>query len=125
NHPLAAGFLAGLLTVTTSPQTFSQGTPVGAHIVATLAADPTMALLYAYEKGDKGVDGFVMPARRVFFFYENNTAAAVNADGLKLFDAAVDFAMRPLTGSTTPTTLPLLWTVGLDDNAWTVGDGAG
>src|SRR5205823_3973608 len=89
NHPLAAGFPAGLLTVTTSPQTFSEGTPVGAHIVATQATDPTMALLYYYEKGEQGFNGFVMPGRRVFFFFENNTASAVNAAGAKLFDAAV------------------------------------
>jgi hypothetical protein len=125
SHPLAAGFPAGLLTVTTSPQIFSQGTPVGAHVVGTVTTDPTLALIYAYEKGDKGVDGFVMPARRVFFFYQDNTATAVNAAGLKLFDAAVDYAMRPLTGSTTPSTLPLLWTVGMDDNGWPEGDGGG
>ncbi len=118
SHPLAAGFPAGLLTVTTSPQTFSQGTPVGAHIVATVAADPTLALLYYYDKGERGLNGFDMPARRVFFFFQDNTASAANAAGTKLFDASVDFAMgvQP-TGGTNAPTLPFLWTVGLKDNA--------
>jgi hypothetical protein len=117
SHPLAAGFPAGLLTVTTSPQTFSLGTPVGAHIVATVAADPTLALLYYYDKGERGLANFVMPARRVFFFFQDNTASAVNAAGTKLFDASVDFAMGVVpTGGTNPPTLPFLWTVGLKDN---------
>jgi hypothetical protein len=104
--------------VTTNAQTFSLGTPVGAHVVATVATDPTLALLYYYEKGERGLNGFDMPARRVFFFFQDNTAAAVNAAGTKLFDASVDFAMgvQP-TGGTNSTTLPFLWTVGLKDNA--------
>ena len=94
NSPLAAGLSAGLHTVVTSPQTFSQGTPVGAHIVATLATDATQAIVYNYDTGEKGFNDFVMPARRIFFFFQDNTAAAANADGWKLFDAAVDWAQN-------------------------------
>ena len=98
SSPLAAGLSAGLHTVVTSPQTFSQSgltnLPVGAHIVATLATDPTQAIIYNYDKGEKGFNDFVMPARRVFFFFQDNTAAAANADGWKLFDAAVDWAQN-------------------------------
>jgi hypothetical protein len=112
--------------VTSNAQTFSVGTPVGAHVVATVATDPTLALLYYYEKGEKGLNGFDMPARRVFFFFQDNTAAAANAAGNKLFDASVDFAMNvvPIINTNTPT-LPLIWTVGLDDNGWPAGDGGG
>src|SRR2546430_4575278 len=118
SHPLAAGFPAGLLTVTTSPQTFSQGTPVGAHVVATVAADPTLALLHYFDKGERGLNGFDMPARRVFFFFQDNTASAGNAAGTKLLDASVDFAIGVVpTGGTKPSTLPFVWTVGLKDNA--------
>src|SRR4029077_12895864 len=81
NHPLAAGFPAGLLTVTTSPQTFSEGTPVGAHVIATIAGDPSLALLYYYEKGEKGATNFIMPGRRVFFLLQDNTATVANAAG--------------------------------------------
>jgi len=89
--PLAAGFPNGLVTVSTA-EPYSQGTPTGAHIVATLADDPTQAVIYYYEKGDKGFNDFVMPARRVFFFFGDNTASVATAAGLKLFDAAVDWA---------------------------------
>jgi hypothetical protein len=122
NSPLAAGFPAGLLTVTTSPQTYSVGSPVGAHIVANSAPDatqPPQALIYYYDKGDRGAtNNFVMPARRVFFFFQDNTAAAVNAAGTKLFDAAVDFAMVPAVGNANPPNLPMLWTCGVHDNGW-------
>src|SRR5439155_25991694 len=64
---------------------------------------------------------------RVFFFFQDNTAAAVNAAGTKLFDASVDFAMNVLpTVKTNPPTLPLSWTVGIDDNDWPLtGTGGG
>jgi hypothetical protein len=126
SSPLAAGFPAGLLTVTTSPQTFSVGTPVGAHIVANSAPDatqPPQALIYYYEKLEKGAatNNYVMPERRVFFFLQDNTAANLNAAGTALFDAAVDFAMRPPAFSTNGTTLPFLWTCGMYDNAQPTG----
>ena len=35
-----------------------------------------------------------MPARRVFFFFGDNTASVATANGLKLFDAAVDWALN-------------------------------
>ena len=97
-HPLAAGLSAGLHTVVTSSQTFSQVgppplVPVNAHIIATIAAGSD-AIICCYDKGEKGFNDFVMPARRVFFFFQDNTAAAANADGWKLFDAAVDWAQN-------------------------------
>ncbi len=124
SSPLAAGLSAGLHTVVTSPQTFSQGTPTGAHIVATMATDPTQAIIYNYETGEKGFNNFVMPARRVFFFFQDVTAAAANDDGWKLFDAAVDWAQN-LTATTTPTA-PVITKVNLGANntihiEWTGG----
>ncbi len=101
SHPLAAGFPKGLLTVT-APETYSQAQPVGAHIVATLAADPTQAIIFYYDKGEKGFGDFAMPARRVFFFFQDNTAAVANDNGWKLFDAAVDW----LLGIEAPTPPP-------------------
>ena len=131
SSPLAAGLPAGLVTVTTSPQTFSVGTPVGAHIVANSAPDatqPPQALIYYYDKGDRGAatNNYVMPARRLFFFLQDETAAALNAAGTKLFDAAIDFAMFPATVNTNLSTLPMLWTCGVKDNAQpTTGSGGG
>jgi hypothetical protein len=90
--PLAAGLPKGLVTVSTA-QPFSGGNPVGAHIVATAADDPSLAVIYNYDKGEKGYNGFVMPERRVFFFFGDITASVATADGLKLFDAAVDWLL--------------------------------
>jgi hypothetical protein len=101
--PLAAGFPNGLVTTTTADpanaDAYSEGQPTGAHIVATIADDPTQAVIYYYEKGDKGFNDFVMPARRVFFFFGDNTATFATADGLKLFDAAVDWALNKTSTS--------------------------
>lgn len=92
-HPIAAGFAKGLVTVSTA-ETFSQAQPVGAKIVGTLATDPTQAILFAYEKGDKGFNDFVMPERRVFFFFQDNTASVATDNGWKLFDASVNWLLR-------------------------------
>ncbi len=100
-HQMAAGFPKGLLTVT-APETYSQAQPVNAHVIATLAADPSQAIIFYYDKGEKGANDFVMPARRAFFFFQDNTAAAANENGWKLFDAAVDW----LLGIQAPVTPP-------------------
>src|SRR4030095_6772141 len=94
SSPLAAGLPAGPVTVYTSPQTDSQGTTVGAHIVAHLSADPAQAVIYNYDKNETGNAGFVMPARRVFFFFQDNSPAALSANGWKLFDAAMDWTLN-------------------------------
>jgi len=106
-HPLAAGFPKGLLTVTGS-ETYSQGQPVGARIVATLANDPSQAIIFGYEKGDKGASGFVMPARRAFFFFQDNTAAVANENGWKLFDAATDWLLGIEVKTPPPSSVPTL-----------------
>jgi hypothetical protein len=97
--PLAAGLPNGLVTVTTDVAAYSQGTPTGAHILATPATDPSQAVIYYYEKGDRGFNDFVMPARRVFFFFGDNTITIATADGLKLFDAAVDWAANVMVSA--------------------------
>jgi hypothetical protein len=96
--------------------------------VATSASDPSQAVIFHYQKGEKNslTNGFITPARRVFFFLQDNTAAALNAAGTKLFDAAVDFAMgvEP-AGNTNAPVVPMLWTCGLHDNGWPQGTGGG
>jgi hypothetical protein len=103
-----------------APETYSQSIPVGGHIVATPATDPTYAMIYYYEKGEKGFNNFVMPARRVFFFFQDNTAAVANDNGWKLFDAAVDWALG-IQAPPTPTN-PKLTATKVGNNltiAWT------
>ena len=81
-----------------------------------------IALIYYYEKGEKGFNGFVMPERRVFYFFGDLTASVATADGLKLFDAAVDWLLggvvvAPSAAKFSPVTkqgnnLVLSWTGG-------------
>ncbi|MDA1274666.1 MAG: Ig-like domain-containing protein [Verrucomicrobia bacterium] len=91
--PLAAGLSAGLKTVSAGAD-YTWGVPAAsATIVATLAANADQAAIYAYEKGATLIDGTTKaPARRVHFLMTDNAFAALNADGLKLFDAAVVWA---------------------------------
>jgi hypothetical protein len=92
-HPLAAGFAAGPLTVTTAPIDFSWGLPAaGAVRIAQIANDPTQVTIYGFETGATLVDGSAAAGRRVHFLLTDNAFAVLNADGLKLFDAAVDWA---------------------------------
>ncbi len=95
SHPLAAGLANGLQTVTTSGQVFSMGEPntATAISVATIDNNTTEKTIFAYEPGSTMV-GLEAPARRVGFFLENSTAAALNANGWALFDAAVNWAKQ-------------------------------
>lgn len=92
NHPLAAGLGAGLKAYSNGGDA-SWGVPgPGATVVATIADDPSRAALYVYEQGANLFDGTKAPAKRIHFPAGDNTFLALNADGLKLFDAAVNYA---------------------------------
>ncbi|MBI4661111.1 MAG: hypothetical protein HY735_19960 [Verrucomicrobia bacterium] len=94
DHPLAGGLSTGAKTVTTAAQDYSWSAPSqNAVIIATVADDPTRALVYGYDKGAVLADGSTpAPARRAMFFWGNNGFAASTDDALKLFDAAVEWA---------------------------------
>ena len=91
-HPLAAGLPAGIRTVATVAGDFSWGEPGGSPIVIARLSDGSHPCLYAYEAGAAMSSGLA-PARRVHLFLQNETFAVLNADGLRLFDAAVGWAM--------------------------------
>ncbi len=96
-HPLAAG-LSGIQLVATAPSTFSWGEPVGSPvIIARLTDGSSHPCLYAYEAG-AALNSGTAAARRIHLFLNNETFAALNTNGLKLFDAAVSWA----TGQTPP-----------------------
>jgi hypothetical protein len=92
-HPLAAGLSAGLRTVATAAGDFSWGEPGGSPIIIARLNDNSHPCLYAYESGAPMNGGRNAPARRVHLFLQNNTFASLNTDGLKLFDAAVSWAI--------------------------------
>lgn len=88
SHPLAAG-LSG--TVTTG-QACGWGVPASsADIVATVPGNGGQAAIFAYEQGDEMVEG-TAPARRVGFYFSDNTPTGLSDDGWALFDAAVSWA---------------------------------
>ena len=92
-HPLAAGLPAGVRTVATASGDFSWGEPGGSPtIIARLNDGSNHPCLYAYEAGAAMSSG-TAPARRVHLFLQNDTFASLNADGVKLFDAAVGWAI--------------------------------
>jgi hypothetical protein len=93
DHPLSAGFSAGTLNVLDTPQPMGWGYPgQDAIIIASVTGEPDQSVLYAYDTGGEMMGGFLAPARRVLFFLTDDAFNALNADGLKLFDAAVGWA---------------------------------
>jgi hypothetical protein len=92
-HALAAG-LANMVTVTTAAHSFTWGLPAPAAVrVATLPAMANKVAIFAYDAGAMMV-GQAAPAKRVGLFAGESVAGALNADGEKLLDAAIDWAAR-------------------------------
>jgi hypothetical protein len=92
SHPMAAG-LTGTPTVS-SAGTVSWGKPVASAVkVATLPTDASKSLVFGFESGAALGDGSSAAARRVGFFFEDNTAAGLNTNGWSLFQQAVTWAV--------------------------------
>jgi hypothetical protein len=97
DHPLAAGLAMGTITVNTTPsrqRIISYGdVGPGAIKIANGPQNTTTWSIVGYEKGADMGGGNMAPAKRVGFFWHR--PAAVTADGKKLFQAAVDWLLRP------------------------------
>ena len=90
-HPLAAG-LSGTPVVATSSQQFSWGRPAAAAVnVVSMAGDSTRSGVFGYTTG-ASMFGLSAPARRVGLFLNDAGLSVLNADGAKLFDAAIRWA---------------------------------
>jgi hypothetical protein len=93
-HPVAAGLPAGVVNVYEKPGAMNWGKPgLGAFTIATVYGQPDKAVIFGYEKGATMDYESLAPARRVMFFLDNETFPNLSASGLKLFDAAVDWAL--------------------------------
>jgi hypothetical protein len=94
-HPMAAG-RRGLVIVVDQRRPFGLVEVVpAAVIVATIAEEPTEAVIFGLEKG--AADRFGMaPARRVGFFGQETTFLSLNEAGAAMFDAAVRWAVGKL-----------------------------
>jgi hypothetical protein len=98
SHPLAAG-MKGNVTVYREPKQITWGT-VGknAEVVAILPGEKRGATIYVYRKGSELFDGTIAAGLRVGFFLEDDdktgTANLMTDEGLRLFDAAVKYALE-------------------------------
>jgi hypothetical protein len=95
-HPLAAG-LSGMLAVYSTPRAVRWGAPAATAIkVATVVDNAAQAAIFAYPAGAM-MFGRTAPAKRVALFCADSTTsmAILTGDGVKLVDAAIDFALSP------------------------------
>lgn len=89
-HPLTAG-LTGTVIATAPAATYSWGAPAASAVkAATLSGDSGKSVIFGYETGAAMISG-VAAARRVGFAAGT---ASFTADGWKLFDAAVAWALQ-------------------------------
>jgi hypothetical protein len=99
DHPLAAG-LKGIVPVLETRCRLVRGNNLGPDAIkiakapddATPAAPDSWAI-FAYDKGGMMPGGVKAPAKRIGFFWHR--PSAVTPEGRKLFEAAVDWALRP------------------------------
>jgi len=99
DHPLAAG-LKGIVPVLETRCRLVRGSNLGPDAIkiarapddATPAAPDSWAI-FAYDKGGMMPGGVKAPAKRIGFFWHR--PSAVTPEGRKLFEAAVDWALRP------------------------------
>jgi len=129
-HPLAAG-LSGTVTVYNTPtdiqgKAVAELTAPGVHVVATIAGDPTQAVLVAVEKGGALLNGRFAPERQVGLFFGapvGSTVGIVTNEGWRLFDAAIRWVdpFAPPSAPLNLTARPGDGVVGLEWDAPTSG----
>jgi hypothetical protein len=91
-HPMAAG-LSGTVVITDGTQSLGWGIPTGAaQRVAALTSAANHILAFAFEKGAALSSG-TAPARRAVFLAEEQALPKLNANGQKLLDAAIEWAL--------------------------------
>ena len=100
DHPLAAE-LEGTVKVYQEPKQITWGkVGKGAIVVATLTGERSAAVIYIYDKGARLFDGTTAAGMRIGIFLEDDdetgTANLMTGDGLRLFDAAVKFALESI-----------------------------
>ena len=93
-HALAAG-LSAVSTVATRDTALAGGYPEPAAIrIAEFPGSVREAAVFAYDEGATLAGARVAPARRVALFLGPETAAHLDSDGWRLFDASVSWALR-------------------------------
>jgi hypothetical protein len=93
--PLSAGLMGTVTIAMNPPMPADLGWGIvgpKAIVAATTVDDPTHAAVYGYATGEDMV-GMKAPARRVGYAVREALAAHLTEDGLKIFDATVDWAL--------------------------------
>lgn len=93
-HPLSAHLPAGTRNVYQAQAPMSWGKPgLGATIIATIYGQPEKVAIWGYEKGATMDYESLAPAKRLMFFLNNETFTNLSEDGLKLFDASIQWLL--------------------------------
>ncbi len=91
---MAAGLPAGIANVSAKQAPMGWGKPgLGATKIATIYGQPEKAAVFGYEAGATMDYETLAPARRVMLFLGNDGFGNVSPAGLRLFDAAIDWAV--------------------------------
>jgi hypothetical protein len=91
--PLAAGLMGNVTVYTKGDRLIWANPGPAAHKIATVVGHPEEITIFAYAAGAPMVGGFSAPAKRMGFFIHRNTN--YSPDGIKLFDASVDYLLAP------------------------------
>jgi hypothetical protein len=92
-QPMAAGLPAGIANVYVKQAPMSWGKPgLGATTIATIYGQPEKAAVFGYETGATMDYETLAPARRAMLFLGNDGFANLSPTGMRLFDAAIDWA---------------------------------
>ncbi len=91
---MAAGLPAGIANVYAKQAPMGWGKPgLGATTIATIYGQPEKAAVFGYEAGATMDYDALAPARRVMLFLGNDGFTNLSPAGLRLFDAAIDWAV--------------------------------
>ena len=91
---MAAGLPAGIVNVYVKQAPMGWGKPgLGATTIATIYGQPEKAAVFGYETGATMDYETLAPARRVMLFLGNDGFNNLSPAGLRLFDAAIDWAV--------------------------------
>jgi hypothetical protein len=91
---MAAGLPAGIANVYVKQAPMGWGKPgLGATTIATIYGQPEKAAVFGYEAGATMDYETLAPARRVMLFLGNDGFSNVSPAGLRLFDAAINWAV--------------------------------
>ncbi|HUP18958.1 MAG TPA: right-handed parallel beta-helix repeat-containing protein [Gemmatimonadota bacterium] len=91
---------SGSAEITHSPS--GDALPSGAVVIAEMYQGSSRKAIYVYEKGSRLADGTSAAGRRTYFGIYDDTFGQLSSEGLRLFDAAVDWTSGKIATSPSP-----------------------